>query len=499
MKSILFSIFFVFLGFSAFAQNYPVDSVYLTGQNDKRVVYVFLGDGYQESEIDKYADDVQNVIGDLFNKTPFKEYRDFFNIYRIDVPSHESGADHPGTASDVNEPAHEVKTVDTELDCTFDWGGIHRLIIARNSSRAFLILANNTADYDQAFVLSNTIFYGGSGGNLATSTTHQAASEISIHEIGHSFAGLWDEYWNGSGNEYPNMTRETDPTKVKWKHWLGFENVGIYPYGTQVPQSNWYRPHQNCEMRFLNREFCPVCKEQIIRSIYALAPPLESTSPESTIYTHVGGEQTFSAAIVYPIPNTLEVSWKLNGELIGTDVEEVTLNTEDLDQDLNNLILTVSDNTDMVRDPNTDLTYSKGWRIYKDLDGDGFNSLEDCDDLDENINPDAEEIVNNGIDEDCDGNDATTLTLDIDTYRIQVFPNPTTGKINLRSSGMMEANLSVINIDGKEVFNKDVNLQENELFSFDLSPILSNGIYQLKILDKNTNNFISELININKI
>ncbi len=71
-----------------------------------------------------------------------------------------------------------------------------------------------------------------------------------------------DEYWPGSGTEYwPNMTQETDPTKVKWARFIGKNGVGIYEYDNGG--DGWYRPHENCKMRFLGKqyEFCEVCKE----------------------------------------------------------------------------------------------------------------------------------------------------------------------------------------------------------------------------------------------
>ncbi len=71
-----------------------------------------------------------------------------------------------------------------------------------------------------------------------------------------------DEYWPGSGTEYwPNMTQETDPTKVKWARFIGKNGVGIYEYDNGG--DGWYRPHENCKMRFLGKQyaFCEVCKE----------------------------------------------------------------------------------------------------------------------------------------------------------------------------------------------------------------------------------------------
>ena len=69
--------------------------------------------------------------------------------------------------------------------------------------------------------------------------------------------------------------------------------------------------------------------------------------------------------------------------------------------------------------------------IYPDEDGDGFNSSVDCDDDDPDINPNADEIPNNGIDEDCDGEDLITSIDEIIETNIQIFPNPTNGMLNI--------------------------------------------------------------------
>lgn len=489
-------LFIIFLPFCVCTQNYQVDTIWLKGSDQSRVVYVFVGDGYTAAETAKYGSDVAQVTADLFNKSPFKEYQDFFNIYRINVPSNQSGADHPGTATDVTEPAHEVKLVDTEFDCTFDWAGIHRLIVPANSAQVFRVLSINTPEYDQAFVLSNSEHYGGSGGQLATSTNHASASEISIHEIGHSFAGLWDEYWNGSGVERANCTQESDTDKVKWKHWLGEFGVGIYPYGTTGPEAEWNRPHQNCEMRYLNREFCPVCREQIIKSIYQLAPPLEKVMPDVNDLTLTSEDTYFTADIIYPIPNTLNISWELNGDTILTDSTSLLLNAGMLQEDFNILNIIVEDQTDFVRDPVANMTFTNRWILRKDADNDGFTSDEDCDDNNPDINPDADDIPDNGVDEDCDGQDMTTSVIDLDSAVLNIFPNPTSGRIYIRSDASIEADIIIYDLNGNEVSKYRMHLTKEEQVAVMSNQGLPPGIYTIRIVDLQTQSVGQELITV---
>jgi len=74
------------------AQVFDVDTIQYMGSDDKRINIVFLGDGYQVSELDKYNQDVINTVNDLFAETPFQQYRNYFNVFAINVPSLESGA-----------------------------------------------------------------------------------------------------------------------------------------------------------------------------------------------------------------------------------------------------------------------------------------------------------------------------------------------------------------------------------------------------------------------
>ena len=228
---ITFSIFFLGFLHSNFAQVFEMDTILWNGNTNKRINYVFLADGYQQSELNQFVTDVEGVTNALFNTTPFFEYRNYFNVFAIKVPSNESGAKHPGTAND--EPGNQpVVAVDNYFGSTFDFADIHRLVVATENFKISNVLAANFPDFDQSFILVNSPYYGGSGGSNAVSTTHVNAGEIAIHEIGHSFAHLSDEYFAGDQflGESPNMTSVTDPAIVKWKNWYGDEGIGIFPH-----------------------------------------------------------------------------------------------------------------------------------------------------------------------------------------------------------------------------------------------------------------------------
>ena len=125
----------------------------------------------------------------------------------------------------------------------------------------FYAEADKTAKYIMV-VLVNSTTYGGIGGEYCTASLNSESLEMMLHEMGHTIGRLGDEYWPGSGTEYwPNMTQETDPEKIKWARYNRKNGVGIYEYDNGG--DGWYRPHENCKMRFLGKQyaFCEVCKE----------------------------------------------------------------------------------------------------------------------------------------------------------------------------------------------------------------------------------------------
>ena len=320
---------FLFICFGINAQTFPVTEINVSGSNDKRINFVYLSDGYTAGDLSQFKTDATTVNNALFNTTPFKEYAVFFNTYLISVPSNGSGAQHPGNASDEPTPIGTVpiQAVDNVFGSTFDYFNIHRLLVPTNTSQVYTILGNNFPAYDQPIIIVNSPYYGGSGGREATVSTNEDAAEIAIHELGHSFGKLADEYYAGDfyASEGPNMTQETSPVQVIWKDWMNNNGIGIYQHAGTAIASSWYRPHENCKMRYLGSPFCSVCTEALIDEIYQLVSPIDSHTPTNTALTFTGTPINFSLNLIYPSPNTLEVEWYLNGNMVGS-TSDYTLN-----------------------------------------------------------------------------------------------------------------------------------------------------------------------------
>jgi hypothetical protein len=128
--------------------------------------------------------------------------------------------------------------------------------------------------------------------------------------------------------------------------------------------------------------------------------------------------------------------------------------------------------------------------MFPDNDEDGFNSSVDCDDENPDINPDATEIPNNGIDEDCDGVDLITSIDEIEKDKINIFPNPTNSTINVKNYYSNNAHLQIMDFTGKQVFQQHFNDHtEIDLTNF------SNGVYVFCVKTGNSV-FVKKIIKI---
>src|SRR6185295_6089713 len=103
---------------SSLAAAEPVVAIRQNGPPDNRIGVAILGDGYTQSEQLKYATDVDLMVKAVFDQSPYSTYASYFNVYRVDVVSNESGADHP----------ERGVTKDTALGASYNCGNIQRVI-----------------------------------------------------------------------------------------------------------------------------------------------------------------------------------------------------------------------------------------------------------------------------------------------------------------------------------------------------------------------------------
>ena len=245
-------------------------------------------------------------------------------------------------------------------------------------------------------MLVNTIYYGGSGGSTSIASLHSATNELVMHESGHTFAALGDEYWAGDGyaGEKVNMTKETNPQLVKWKNWLGVDGVGIYPCGTSGLAASWYKPHEKCKMQALGFNFCPVCKEAItLKILQKFGTPVKSFSPEQPNITLSTQSLPFKVYLYKPNSNTLRTKWFLNGNKIAMNSDSLTLNSNQLVTGINSLSVEVLDTTALIRAETHSKTntYAINWTVNKTISG--SNNLTDLSGIKIYPNPFTSELV----------------------------------------------------------------------------------------------------------
>ncbi len=126
----------------------------------------------------------------------------------------------------------------------------------------------------------------------------------------------------------------------------------------------------------------------------------------------------------------------------------------------------------------------------RDNDDDGYGSLIDCNDADAAINPDAEEIANNGIDENCDGLDNITSVNELNDFQYAIYPNPTQDLLKIDANPSYKYNLRIYNAEGQQVINID---DVDTKARIDISA-LPKGVFILVLEDENKRKSSNRLI-----
>lgn len=196
-----------------------VVAIHKSGDPATKVDLLLMGDGYTAEEQDGFIAKAVELTEILFATSPFKERKDDFNIWAVAPPAAESGISRPSTGIFRDSP----------IGTTYDAFRSERYVLTFDNKSMRRIASS--APYDFIEILTNTETYGG-GGIYGLYSTAAANSEwapyLFVHEFGHHFAGLADEYYTSSV-EYelpeviaepyePNVTALLDPENLKWKH-----------------------------------------------------------------------------------------------------------------------------------------------------------------------------------------------------------------------------------------------------------------------------------------
>ena len=279
------------------------------GSPNQKVDLLILPEGYTQKEMRQFKKDVDTMMEAFFSEPPFDKNKDRFNVWYLTVPSEESGIDNP----------REGKFIKSAFGLSYNSLDVDRYVLTLENKIIRDIAAN--APYDQIYFLINSAKYGGGGIYNLYSTCYSHSDDpeqdwwptyVFVHEFGHAFGGLADEYYSSqvAYNEFhpkdvepwePNITALLDPSNVKWKNLMDEDTPVPTPWNKQqydaIPrieaqkrysflrhQETWgkvgvyqgagysseglYRPFLDCRMFSKSMShFCPVCQQAITRVI----------------------------------------------------------------------------------------------------------------------------------------------------------------------------------------------------------------------------------------
>lgn len=257
-----------------------------------------LAEGYTEAQMDKFYADCERSVEALFEREPFKSLKNKFNVVAVAAPSLESGPSVP------HSNVWNVTAASTNYDTFYS----QRYLTTKNMHKVYDLLSG--VPFEHIMVLVNSDIYGGGGiYNQVTVATsdHPTFKQVFVHEFGHSYGGLGDEYayddmdeiWYPSDVEpwEPNLTTLKDFSK-KWADLMPKNQPIPTPLDPTVPDNKdvdlnnakqmaklnactqvvgvfegagyqskgCYRPAQECRMKINEvQDFCPVCARAIRR------------------------------------------------------------------------------------------------------------------------------------------------------------------------------------------------------------------------------------------
>ena len=241
----------------------PTRDILRSGSPEACIDVVILPEGYTASEMETFYQDAQAAVESFMNHQVFSELRDHFNFVAVELPSAESGVSVPRRGEWKN----------TALGSHFDTFYSDRYLTTLQLSRMHDLLAG--LPYEHIIILANTETYGGGGifNSYTLTTAHNRSFRpVVVHEFGHSFGGLADEYayddqyeeqyFPGIEPWEPNITTQADFGK-KWERMMGRDGVGLIEGAGYQTKGVW-RATEDCRMRTNEApDFCPVCTEAI--------------------------------------------------------------------------------------------------------------------------------------------------------------------------------------------------------------------------------------------
>lgn len=272
----------------------PYKYILKNGNTANSIDLAIVAEGYKEEQMEKFYGDCQRAVDAIFEREPFKSLKSSFNVVAVAVPSMDEGPSIP----------HDGKWKRTQASAHYDTFYSERYLTTSKIHKIYDALSN--VPFEQIIVLINSETYGGGGiyNQVTLSTSdHPTFKRVLVHEFGHGYAGLGDEYATDEyAPMYPSDTEPWEPNITtladfgsKWEDMLAkgtpiptspaqlpnhkgnlsakdlkklndaTRKLGVFE-GAGNQSKGCYRPAQVCRMR-INEvdDFCPVCQRAIRR------------------------------------------------------------------------------------------------------------------------------------------------------------------------------------------------------------------------------------------
>ncbi len=288
-----------FLGWACLVEN---------GPSRNRVDVVVMGDGYTLEQQNSFADFAKSVPDVFRNHKVLGEYFAYHNFARAHAVSREAGMDGFGREYDTALGGHLVETIQGH--------------VAVDGRRVRAALDELPEHDGLAVVFVKRGTHGTGGGGIAVLGGRD--DDTLVHEWGHAFGGLGDEYDGSTGprgavGRCANVSDSDDPAKVPWRHFLDADVPGVGVYrGADGRLDGAWKP-SNLSAMSGGVIFCPVCREQLVLRIYSLVDPIDACEPAPhpartaaaprPLEPDRTGHYAFRVEIMVPATHGLDVRW----------------------------------------------------------------------------------------------------------------------------------------------------------------------------------------------
>ena len=315
------------------------------GPPERRIDVELMGDGYTKELFKKFKGHAFDQMKAFWADPLFGEYADYFNIWRFDLVSAEEGVDQmtpeergapPPPDPKPGKPKKKKKQrgpkkYSTALNC-MEMGGGGQVYADREQVMRWRRYLECSDGLTIAFAKKGRLGMG--GGGIATTGPMVAV----VHEFGHAWAGLLDEYQgnpdrptgrvvapNAISTENPDPREPPPLDEIPWKHWMMLKprptDVGV-ELGGATYSTGVFRPAKTCAMNSAGSAFlCTVCREQGVLRIYSYVSPVDEAGPiHERVEVLQGEAREFFVQPMAPKSHRIQVDWTL--QVIGTSPDQ---------------------------------------------------------------------------------------------------------------------------------------------------------------------------------